>query len=181
MEIETGDCGIVNEWVNNTWLEKNEKKKKAIEAVKEYIPDRQNVVKFRTATDSPQISNLENSFQLVINYNYYKDCYIVWNAAVQSRIHEDAKKSISLSFREELKEKLTHPIDSNGIVPVFQGSGRGSSQDVELVLIVGKDAIADFCKNYQEMIKPDSKQIPHGKRCLYAVAGGEIQYISSEK
>ena len=42
-------------------------------------------------------------------------------------------------------------------------------------------AIADFCKNYQEMIKPDSKQMEKGKRCLYAVSGGEIQYIPSEK
>lgn len=49
MKIRTGDCNIVNEWVNNTWLEKNEEKKEAIEAVKEYIPDWKNVVKFRTA------------------------------------------------------------------------------------------------------------------------------------
>ena len=181
MKIRTGDCNIVNEWVNNTWLEKNEEKKEAIEAVKEYIPDWKNVVKFRTATESPQISNLEDSFQLVINYNCDKDCYIVWNAAVQSHVHKDAKKSISLSFGETLKEALNHAIDTHSIVPVFQELKRGGSQDVELVLIVGKDAVADFCKNYQEMIKPDSKHIPEGKRCLYAVAGGEIQYIPSEK
>lgn len=180
MKIRTGDCNIVNEWVNNTWLEKKEKKE-AIEAVKEYIPDWKKVVKFRTSTEHPQISNLEDSFQLVINYNYYKECYIVWNAAVQSHIHKDAKRSISLSFGETLKEALTHAIDTHSIVSVFQELKCGGSQDVELVLIVGKDAIADFCKNYQEMIKPDSKQIPQGKRCLYAVAGGEIQYILSEK
>ena len=174
MEIKTGDCGIVDKWLER-WPDE------AVKAVTEYIPDYQNVVKFRRSTTGPTVGNLKDSFQLVINHNCDKDCYIVWNAAVQSRIHEDAKKSISLSFGEELKEKLTHPIDSNGIVPVFQGIGRGGSQDVELVLIVGKDAIADFCKNYQEMIKPDIKQIPNGKRCLYAVAGGEIQYIPSKK
>lgn len=174
MEIKTGDFWIVDRWLERWPYD-------AVKAITEYIPDYQNVVKFRRSTTGPTVGNLKDSFQLVINHNCDKDCYIVWNAAVQSRIHEDAKKSISLSFGEELKEKLTHPIDSNGIVPVFQGIGRGGSQDVELVLIVGKDAIADFCKNYQEMIKPDIKQIPNGKRCLYAVAGGEIQYIPSER
>lgn len=28
MKIRTGDCNIVNEWVNNTWLEKTKKRRK---------------------------------------------------------------------------------------------------------------------------------------------------------
>lgn len=179
MEIKTGDCSIVDEWVNNTWLEKNEKKKKAIEAVKKYIPDWQNVVKFRTATDSPKISNLEDSFQLVINYNYYKECYIVWNAAIQNHIH--AKKKYSLSIGANGKDLLHKTISPTSITPFYRNVRPLREKQVELILIVGKDAIADFCKNYQEMLKPDSKQMPKGKRCLYAVAGGEIQYMPSEK
>lgn len=178
MKIRTGDCNIVNEWVNNTWLEKKEKKE-AIEAVKEYIPDWKNVVKFRTATDSPQISNLEDSFQLVINYNYYKECYIVWNAAIQNHIH--TKKKYSLSIGTKGKDLLHKTISPTSITLFYRDVWPPREKQVELILIVGKDAIANFCKNYQEMIKPDSKQIPNEKRCLYAVAGGEIQYISSEK
>ena len=174
MKIATGDCWIVDKWMER-WPND------AVKAITEYIPDYQNVVKFRRSTASPTVSNLRDSFQLVINYNCDKDCYIVWNAAVQSFIHKDAKKSIPLSFGEALKEALADAIDTHSIVPVLQELRRGGSQDVELILIVGKDAIADFCKNYQEMLKPNSKQIPKGKQCLYAVAGGELQYISSEK
>lgn len=179
MKIRTGDCNIVNEWVNNTWLEKNEEKKEAIEAVKEYIPDWKNVVKFRTATDSPQISNLEDSFQLVINYNCDKGCYIVWNAAVQKHIH--AKKKYLLSIGTKGKDLLHKTILPTSITPFYRNVRPLREKQVELILIVGKNAIADFCKNYQEMIKPDSKQIPKGKRCLYAVTGGTIEYILSER
>ena len=179
MEIKTGDCNNVNEWVNNTWPEKNEEEKKAIEAVKKYIPDWQNVVKFRTATDRPKISNLENSFQLVINYNCDKGCYIVWNAAIQNHIH--AKKKYSLSIGANGKDLLHKTIFPTSITLFYRDVWPPREKQVELILIVGKDSIADFCKNYQEMIKPDIKQIPNGKRCLYAVAGGEIQYIPSER
>lgn len=179
MEIKTGDCNTVDEWVNNTWLEKSEKKKEAIEAVKKHIPDWQNVVKFRTATENPKISNLKDSFQLVINYNCDKDCYIVWNAAVQNHIH--TKKNYSLSIGTKGKDLLHETILPTSITPFYRNVRPLRAKQVELILIVGKDAIADFCKNYQKMIRPNSKQIPKGKRCLYAVAGGTIEYILSER
>ena len=38
-----------------------------------------------------------------------------------------------------------------------------------------------FCKEYKNHIKPDPKLIPKGKSCVYAEAGGELQYILSAK
>lgn len=172
-KIKTGDHPIVDNWVNNIWPETSKS------AIKQYIPDYQKTVKFRTSTGNPSISNLTNGFQLVINYNYYKECYIVWNAAIQSQIHSG--KKYKLSFGKKGEDLLQENVSAVAVMPFYRNVWPPKTGYVELILIVGKDAIADFCKNYQEMIKPDSKQIEKGKRCLYAVSGGEIQYIPSEK
>ena len=48
MEIKTGDCGIVDKWLER-WPDE------AVKAVTEYIPDYQNVVKFRRSTTGPTV------------------------------------------------------------------------------------------------------------------------------
>lgn len=175
--IETGDYPIVDEWVNNWWPD-NAKK-----AIMTYIPDFQHRIKFRTCVKFPTISkSLEDSFQLVINYNCDNDCFIVWNAAIQNHIHwMNSKKKLHLDIGCSGERLMHRPIDANTITHFFREFGRGGSKYVEMISIVGKDALADFCKDYSKMIIPDPNSIPKGRICLYAVAGGEIQYILSRR
>ncbi len=171
--MKTGDCKVVDDFVNNVWPQD------AKEAVRKHIPDWKHIVKFRTAEHPSVCNSLDSSFQLIINYNPYTKCFIVWNAAIQKEIHQG--KRISLSLGKDGEEKLHENIDSNSIIPVFRNIGRGNTGQVELAFIVGANAIGEFCKTYKERMKPDCKCIPEGKRCLYAASGEEITYISSEK
>lgn len=175
--IKTGDYPIVDEWVNNWWPDDAKK------AIMTYIPDFQHRIKFRTCVKVPTISkSLKDSFQLVINYNSEKNCFIVWNAAIQNHIHRmNNKKKLRLAIGCSGERLLHQPIETNTIAHFFREFGRGGSKNVEMISIVGKNALADFCKDYREKIKPDPKNIPEGKICLYAVAGGEIEYIHSNK
>lgn len=176
--IKTGDYPIVDEWAK--LLPNN-----AFQTITTYIPDYKKVVKIRRSTGKPQISTLEDSFQLVINYNCYRDCFIVWNAAIQHHIYrknnKNGKGKLRLSLGSVGERLLHQQITTNFQKCYYREFGRGGSNHVELIWILGRDAFVDFCKDYPQMIIPDPTMIPKGKSCLYAVAGEEIQYIKSKK
>jgi len=168
----TGDYPIVEDWAKG-WPEE------AVTAIENNIEDYRHIVKFRTPTTKATISGpIEKSFQLVIGYNSTKECFIVWNAAVQNHIHNS--KDINPALGAE-GEYLLHSIKPDTIKPFYRETGRGGSDFVELVLFVGMDVFPEFCKEYKNHIKPDPKLIPKGKSCVYAEAGGELQYILSAK
>ena len=174
--MKTGDYKIVDEWFNNVWASCA---KEGIAAITKYIPDYKKTVIFRTSTRLPSISKpIKDTYQLVINYNSERDCYIVWNAAIQSHIHTGKKIQPSIGKKGEIM--LHERIEPDSIIPLFRGIGYEGSKQVELILFVGKSAIDRFCKEYKYSLKPDCKQIPKGKTCLYAIAGGEIEYIRKE-
>lgn len=175
--ITTGDGAVVDEWVNNVWPVDAKK------AITDHIPDWINTVTFRTSSRNPVISKLLDNCQLIINYNSEKNCFVVWNAAIQSQIYRANRKNAKAKLRPALGcagERILH----KKITPNFQECyyrevGRGGSNHVELIWILGNEAFVNFCQDYKRMILPDPTKIPKGKSCLYAVAGGEIQYIPS--
>lgn len=170
--IKTGDYPIIDEWVNNVWPSD------AKTATKNYIADYRRIVKFRTSMGVATISRpIADSFQIVINYNSAKKCFVVWNAAIQNGIHNG--KKIRLTIGEDGEALLRKAIAPDSITPFFRKIRKKGSgiEYVEMIFLVGQNAIADFCANYKDMIVPNEEQIPHGKTCLYAVAGGEIEYI----
>lgn len=177
-KIKTGDGATVDEWVNNVWP------KDAVKAIKEMIPDYKNAVTFRTSVKNPVISKSLNNCQLVINYNSAKNCFIVWNAAIQNNIYRRNSKKSNSKLRlssGQIGEKLLHQkISPNYRQSFYREFGRGGSRYVELIWILGESEITDFCRNYRELIIPDPYGIRQGKTCLYAVAGGEIEYIRSK-
>lgn len=170
--MKTGDYQIVDEWVK-TWSED------AKNVITKNIPDYQNKIKFRTSTECPVIHDIEDTFQLIINYNSAKKCFIVWNAAIQKHIHSG--KKITLSLGNKGKDKLHEIISPTSIIKFFREVEYQDSNEVELILFIGNDALENFCKNYEQMIKPVPEEIPAGKTCLYAVAGEKIEYIQSAK
>lgn len=168
--FKTGDFRHIDEWVTNVWPDD------AKEIIKHGIPDYRHIVKFRTSLDKPTISRpIKSSFQLVINYNSSKECFIVWNAAIQNNIHRGKRMRLPIGVDGE--RALHQQLDPTTINAFFREIGQCDSNEVERVLIVGKDALADFCKDYMKYIKPDETEIPKGKCCLYAIAGGEIEHI----
>lgn len=174
--IKTGDHSIIDEWVNNVWPDSAKK------AIKDYIPNYRKTVKFRTSMGVATISRpIADSFQIVINYNSAKKCYIVWNAAIQNKIRNG--KKMRLTIGEDGEALLRKAITSDSITPFFRKFRLKDSnaEYVEMIFLVGQNAIADFCANYKDMIVPNEEQIPTGKTCLYAVAGGEIEYIQGSE
>lgn len=173
--IKTGDHSIIDEWVNNVWPDSAKK------AIKDYIPNYRKTVKFRTSMGVATISRpIAEGFQIVINYNSAKKCFVVWNAAIQNKIHRG--KKVRLTIGNDGEDLLRKGVGSDSMASVFRKiSKRGKDTGfVEKVLLIGENALADFCKNYKEKIIPDKKEIPEGKICLYAVAGGEIEYIQRD-
>ena len=77
-------------------------------------------------------------------------------------------------------EELLRKVRSDDIVPFFREIGYDGAQQVELILILGENAIEPFCEDYETYLEPNREQIPEGKICLYAVACGEIEYIRQE-
>ena len=161
---------IVEEWQRNVWPAGTK------EIMSDNIPDYTNVVKPRTSTTTITVTApSEETFQLVVNYYAYKKCFIVYNAAIQNFLHPGAEWKIT--FGKAVKDRLAGSIDEDAIIPVFKDVSRGGKNCVELVLIVGVDALGDFCREYKKWIRPDVSLIPEGKTLLYADAGGEIQYL----
>lgn len=174
--IKTGDYWIIDEWVNNIWPA-NAKK-----TIKNCITNYRDVVKFRTSTGDATISRpIADSFQLVINYNSTKKCFIIWNAAIQNGIHGGKKMRLTIGKAGE--DLLHKEISSNSIKRFFRDVNRSvqNAKCVELILVVGENALADFCKDYKKWIRPDKEIVPKGKTCLYAVAGGEVEFICGDK
>ena len=168
----TGDYPIVEDWAKG-WPEE------AVTAIENNIEDYRHIVKFRTAATTATISGpIEESFQLVINYNSAKECFVVWNAAIQNSIH--SSNGIELSLGTE-GERLLHSIQPDVIMPFYREIGCGGSNCVELVLFIGRNVFPEFCKASKEHIKPNPELIPKGKSCVYAETGGELQYISGVK
>ena len=93
--MKIGDCEIVRECVNNLWPDLAKK------SIEKCIPNYEKTVIFRTSTGKPVISTIEDTFQLVINYNTARKCYIVWNAAIQSHIHTGKKIRPSIGKKGE--------------------------------------------------------------------------------
>lgn len=161
---------IVEEWQRNVWPEGTK------EIISDSIPDYMNVIKPRTSTTTITVTApSEKTFQLVVNYYAYKKCFIVYNAAIQNFLHPGAEWKIT--FGKAVKDRLAGSIDEDAIIPVFKDVRRSGKKCVELVLIVGVDALGDFCRAYKEWIRPDVSLIPEGKTLLYADAGGKIQFL----
>lgn len=72
---------------------------------------------------------------------------------------------------------LHQTIDAHSITSFFRKYGRGGSKKVEMISIVGKDALADFCKDYSEKIEPNPKDIQEESACLYATTDRGLEYI----
>lgn len=174
--LKTGEKKMMDEWVNNHYPESAKK------AIVTYLPDYRHIARFRVNTGNPQVSSLDENVHFVLNYNCDRKCFIVWNAAVQRSIHQPKDgKSIQLTVGAALKNRLHQRINSDATIRIYQEiRGHGDTQ-VELVLIVGEDALVDFLRNYQELLKPIPTEIKKGKACLYAVAGGEVEYIQGEQ
>ncbi len=173
--IKTGDYPIIDEWVNNTWPAT------AKEAIRICGINYRKVIKFRTSTGKGTISRpVADSFQLVLNYNSAQKCFVVWNAAIQNEIHHGKKMRLSIGRKGD--ELLRKPIAPNSITPCFGEIGRGGDRAgrVELILIIGRDALPEFFRGYNDLIVPNRGEIPKGKTCLYAKAGEEIEYIRAE-
>lgn len=173
--IKTGDHQIVDEWTNG-WPSSAKK------AIKNCITNYRDVVKFRTSTGDATISRpIADSFQIVVNYNSAKKCFIAWNAAIQNGIHHG--KKIRLTIGKKGEALLHKQIDPDSITPFFRDINHSvqNTKCVELILIVGENALADFCKDYEKWIRPDKEKVPKGKTCLYAVAGGEVEFICGDE
>lgn len=177
--LKTGDGKIVDEWINNVWPEN------ARQAITDLIPNWESVVTLRTAVKQPVIRKMPENCQLVINYNSERNCFVIWNAAIQHYIYrrkcENGKAKLRLSMGSTGERLLHQHITANFQKCYYREFGRGKSKYVELIWILGEEAFVDFCKDYKNMILPDPNNIPKGKTCLYAVAGGEIQYIPSKQ
>ena len=164
----TGDYPIVEDWTKG-WPEE------AVTAIVNNIKDYRHVIKFRTSTTEATISGpIEESFQLVINYNSTNECFVVWNAAIQNSIHSEKRIVLSLGTEGEC---LLHSIKPDAIMPFYRKIGRTGSDRVELIIFVGRNVFSEFCKEYKAHNKPNPELIPKGKSCAYAEAGGELQYM----
>lgn len=150
----------------------------AKKVVERYIPNESETVRLNENINGMHTVTypIERSIQLIITYMYDKEVYIVWNAAIQNAIHQC--KEMKLVMGKDASE-LLYRREHNSIFQTFKevkNYKRGGNY-VELVLCIGKDAFVDFCKSYEMYMYPDAESIPKGKKCLYAVAGGEIQEI----
>lgn len=122
--------------------------------------------------------SIHSKYQLVISYYYPKKVFVVWNAAVHHHIH-DSRGMTTLSIGSEADELLKNGFESDRIDCCFKTiKQRGTTDCVELVVIVGVDALYDFCKAYQEYILPQVNTIPKGKKCLYATPEEKLQRLS---
>lgn len=171
--LKPGQHSPVGTWANYHWP------KEAEVAITKHIPNYQKVILFGTAEDTVTTSDLHKGrFEIILDYHESKHCYLAYNAALRE-CNSKAKK-IKISFGKNVKDCLSQVIPADAIFPVYQDIGKTGLQ-VELVLVIGENAIDAFCKSYKSLMVPDATLIPYGKTCLYAVPGGKVQEIQSTK
>lgn len=169
--MKTGAALIVDDWVNNNWPEE------AKEAACNFIRDFR-AIAFCTSETGPTFTPIDaKNCQIMVDYYRSRKCYLVYNAAIH--IYLSKKEQIKITFGKRVTERLAQPISQDSISCVYQEIRGDGKDQVELVLIVGENAIEKLFQSYKTLIVPDANQIPKGKTCIYADAGGEIQRIKS--
>lgn len=143
--IKTGDGKTVDDWVKYVWPDH------AKLAILNHIPNCRKTLKLRTSNGKPTISRpIGSECLFIINYNSGKDCFIVWKAARQNEIHHGKKMHLPMGKAGE--ELLHKPIDPNSVKPFSREFTHNGVKDSEEILIVGKNAFENFCKNYQQWL-----------------------------
>ena len=124
---------------------------------------------------------IPSSYQLVISYYYTERVFVVWNAAIHHHIH-DRRGMTTLSIGADARDLINAGLESSCIERSFKSvKQKGTKDCVEMITIVGVDAVYDFCKDYQEYILPQLSAIPTGKTCLYSTPSGKLQRLNSKR
>lgn len=117
--------------------------------------------------------------QLVISYHYEKQVFIVWNGALHRHIH-NANGMTSLSMGSNAKGLLDCGFDESRIECTYKNIGQDGYRDcVEMVVVVGKAALLEFCKHADSYILPNVTTIPRGKHCLFARPNCDLEKIDA--
>lgn len=118
--------------------------------------------------------------RLIISYNYAKEVFIIWNGFVHQQIHS-SMGMCTLSMGKEAEKMLKKKPDDIWIEQTYKEiRQKGMDNCVEMVVIVEKNALLDFCKNFEEYIFPDPRTIPKGKKCVFAWSNDKLEKIDSD-
>lgn len=128
-------------------------------------------------------SGVKEGFQFVISYQWPYDVFIVWNAALHRLIRSE-NSNITFSAGNEAKKAISDGLPVNNCIKRYYKNLKNLRKEfsncVEVVLVVGKDAIYDFCQTPMEYMLPSLEEIPAGKICLYAKAGEALKRASRD-
>lgn len=146
------------------------------------IPNAQNTVIMSECKDGKyRTSNqISTDVQLIISYNYEKEVFIVWNGAAHRHLHNPNGMS-TLTMGAQATELFNDGFCADCIKPTFKNlRQQGYCDCVELVVVIGKSALMDFCQNYDHYIFPDITEIPEGKKCVFARPNEDLELINSD-
>ena len=123
--------------------------------------------------------SLASEVKLIISYNYAKEVFIIWNGFIHQQIHSSTGMC-TLSMGKEAKKMLKKKPDNIWIEQTYKEiRPKGMDNCVEMVVIVEKNALLDFCKNFEEYMLPAPKTIPKGKKCVFAWSNDKLEKIDS--
>lgn len=146
------------------------------------IPNARQCVRIGSSTNNEftTTTKIDVFDQLVISYNPCYRIFIAWNSAIHAYLHKDEGKTIKFHVGSQINKFLKEKkfVDAYEIVACFRPISNYGVNCVEQILIIGRNAISDFCQEYVTYLYPDVLKIPEGKKCLYAEAGGKIREVS---
>ena len=95
---------------------------------------------------------LASEVKLIISYNYAKEVFIIWNGFIHQQIHSSTGMC-TLSMGKEAKKMLEKKPEDIWIEQTYKEiRQKGMDNCVEMVVIVEKNALLDFCKNINQEI-----------------------------
>ena len=126
-------------------------------------------------------SRLEPFVKLIISYNYEEEIFVVWNGYLHQQIH-NTNGGVSMTMGSSAKSLLQNKETNIFIERCYKEiKQHGRKNCVEMVVLVGKDYLLEFCRNYEDYMIPDACTIPNGKTCLFALSDSEIEKMSPEE
>lgn len=144
---------------------------RAVKTIRHTINKGQNsIILGNTENGNYQANGFRSDEEILFSYIHSKEAFLVWNVNVL--------RSLGLQNADcgvNGKRTIENGIQSNEIKYIYKKHKDG----YEKIVLVGKDALFEFCSHYEEYLFPNEEDVKTGESILFASIIGDYQIIDS--
>lgn len=149
-----------------------------IKIVQRYFPD--NFYTSSSSIDGKYQSRTQiSSEQMLISFDCKHEVYTIWNLYIHKFL-KDTRSMVTVRRGAPGDEAIKRGMKVNDIIKTFKPIRHGNREEcVEIVVLVGKDALFEFCSNYSDYLFPHIGDNTLKKIAFSTPDVNELQFIDT--